>query len=65
MGRRLAWLFAALPARNRLAPIHGEQLVRAANPVGANYREAPRLAALKSEADRLVAIPVSLLHGRG
>ncbi len=42
LGRRVARLFAALPARNRLAQIYGEQLVRAANSVGANYREAQR-----------------------
>ena len=42
LGRRIARLFAALPARNRLAQIYGDQLVRAANSVGANYREAQR-----------------------
>jgi four helix bundle protein len=42
LGRRVARLFVALPARNRLAPIYGEQLVRSANSVGANYREAQR-----------------------
>ena len=42
LGRRVARLFAALPARNRLAQIYGDQLVRAANSVGANYREAQR-----------------------
>ncbi len=41
-GRRVARLFAALPARNRLAQIYGEQLVRSSNPVGADYREARR-----------------------
>jgi four helix bundle protein len=99
LGRRVAKLFVALP-RNRLAQIYGEQLVRAANSVGANYREAQRgrssaeyrsklgdclreadetlhwiecleadriftasrLADLKSEADQLVAIFVSLLR---
>jgi four helix bundle protein len=99
LGRRVAKLFVALP-RNRLAQIYGEQLVRSANSVGANYREAQRgrssaeyrsklgdclreadeslhwiecleadrifpasrLADLKSEADQLVAIFVSLLR---
>ena len=42
LGRRVARLFAALPARNRLAQIYGDQLVRASNSVGANYREAQR-----------------------
>jgi four helix bundle protein len=42
LGRRVARLFAALPARNRLSRIYGDQLVRAANSVGANYREAQR-----------------------
>jgi four helix bundle protein len=42
LGRRVARLFVALPARNRLAQIYGEQLVRSANSVGANYREAQR-----------------------
>jgi hypothetical protein len=31
LGRRVARLFVALPARNRLAQIYGDQLVRAAN----------------------------------
>ena len=42
LGRRIARLFAALPARNRLAQIYDDQLVRAANSVGANSREAQR-----------------------
>lgn len=42
LGRRVAHLFSALPSRNRLAKIYGDQLVRAANSVGANYREAQR-----------------------
>lgn len=42
LGRRVARLFAALPVRNRLAQIYGEQLVRASNSVGSNYREAQR-----------------------
>jgi four helix bundle protein len=41
LGRRVAKLFVALP-RSRLAQIYGEQLVRSANSVGANYREAQR-----------------------
>ncbi|MBP6507055.1 MAG: four helix bundle protein [Opitutaceae bacterium] len=41
LGRRVAKLFVSLP-RSRLAQIYGEQLVRSANSVGANYREAQR-----------------------
>jgi len=41
-GRRVARLYRALPARDRLAQIYGDQLVRAANSVGSNYREAQR-----------------------
>lgn len=41
LGRRVAKLFIALP-RGRLGQIYGEQLVRSANSVGANYREAQR-----------------------
>ncbi|MBP9913448.1 MAG: four helix bundle protein [Opitutaceae bacterium] len=37
----MAKLFVSLP-RSRLAQIYGEQLVRSANSVGANYREAQR-----------------------
>jgi four helix bundle protein len=99
LGRRVAKLFVAL-SRNKLAQIYGGQLVRSANSVGANYREAQRgrstaeyrsklgdclreadetlhwiecleadrifpaarLADLKSEADQLVAIFVSLIR---
>jgi len=42
LGRRVARLYRALPARDRLAQIYGEQLIRAANSVAANYREAQR-----------------------
>jgi len=101
-GRRVARLFVDLPQRNRLAQIYGDQLVRAANSVAANYREAQRgrssaeyrsklgeclreadeshywlecleadeivpayrLADLKSEADQLIAIFVTLLRRR-
>jgi four helix bundle protein len=101
LGRRVAKLFLALP-RGRLGQIYGEQLVRSANSVGANYREAQRarspaeyrsklgdclreadetlhwlecleadglfppsrLVELKSEADQLVAIFVTLLRKR-
>ena len=41
LGRRVAKLFVALP-RSRLVQIYGEQLVRSANAVGANYRESQR-----------------------
>jgi four helix bundle protein len=40
--RRVARVHAALPARNRLAQIYGDQPVRPANSIGANYREAQR-----------------------
>ncbi len=39
--RRIARVFEALP-RSRLSAIYGAQLVRAANSVAANYREAQR-----------------------
>jgi four helix bundle protein len=41
LGRRVARVHVALP-RGRLAQIYGEQLVRSANSVGANYRESQR-----------------------
>ncbi|HEY9250391.1 MAG TPA: four helix bundle protein [Rariglobus sp.] len=41
-GRRVARLHRALPARDRLAQNYGDQLVRAANSVASNYREAQR-----------------------
>lgn len=41
-GRRVARLYRALPPGDRLGQIYGDQLVRAANSVGANYREAQR-----------------------
>ena len=40
--RRIAHVYRALPARDRVAQIWGEQLVRAGSSVGANYREAQR-----------------------
>ncbi len=42
LGRRVVRLYRALPARDRLALIYGDQLVRSANSVAANYREAQR-----------------------
>tara|TARA_R110002167_G_scaffold103540_3_gene267880 strand:- start:964 stop:1311 length:348 start_codon:yes stop_codon:yes gene_type:complete len=42
LGRRVARLYVALPAKNRLAQIYGDQLVRSSNSVGADYREAQR-----------------------
>lgn len=39
--RRIARLFVALP-RHRLSGIYGQQLVRSANSIAANYREAQR-----------------------
>ena len=100
LGRRVASLFIAIPRGNRLGQIYGEQLVRSANSVGSNYREAqrgrsvaeyraklgdclreadetlywiecleadgvfraPRLASLKTEANELLAIFVTLLR---
>ena len=40
--RRVARVFRALPARDRVAQVWGEQLLRAGGSVGANYREAQR-----------------------
>ncbi|PTX98617.1 four helix bundle protein [Opitutus sp. ER46] len=37
---RVSRAFRSLPARDRVAQIWGEQLLRAAGSVGANYREA-------------------------
>jgi len=42
LGHRVARLYRALPARDRFAQIYGDQLVRSANSVAANYREAQR-----------------------
>lgn len=42
LGRRVARLYRSLPARDRLAQIYGDQLVRSANSVAANYRESQR-----------------------
>ena len=39
--RRIARVFSALP-RKKLADIYGAQLVRSANSIAANYREAQR-----------------------
>ncbi len=40
--RRVARAFRALPARDRVAQVWGDQLLRAGGSVGANYREAQR-----------------------
>ena len=40
--RRVARVFRALPARDRVAQVWGDQLLRAGGSVGANYREAQR-----------------------
>ena len=40
--RRVARVFRALPARDRVAQVWGNQLLRAGGSVGANYREAQR-----------------------
>ena len=97
---RTARVFRALPARDRVAHVWGEQLLRAGGSVGANYREAQRgrsdaeyrsklgdclreadealywmelvesenlisarrLAALKDEANQLIAIFITLIR---
>ena len=40
--RRVAHAFRALPTRDRVAQVWGDQLLRAGGSVGANYREAQR-----------------------
>jgi four helix bundle protein len=40
--RRVAHAYRALPARDRIAQVWGEQMLRAGGSVGANYREAQR-----------------------
>jgi four helix bundle protein len=40
--RRVARVFRALPTRDGVAQVWGEQLLRAGGSVGANYREAQR-----------------------
>ena len=40
--RRVARAFQALPERDRVAQVWGEQMLRAGGSVGANYREAQR-----------------------
>ena len=40
--RRVARVFRALPARDRVAQVWGDQLLRAGGSVGANYRKAQR-----------------------
>ena len=40
--RRTARAFRSLPPRDRLAQVWGDQMLRAAGSVGANYREAQR-----------------------
>ena len=40
--RGVARVFRALPARDRVAQVWGDQLLRAGGSVGANYREAQR-----------------------
>lgn len=40
--RRVARVFRALPARDRVAQVWGDQLLRAGGSVGANYWEAQR-----------------------
>ena len=40
--RRVARAYQALPARDRVAQVWGEQMLRAGSSVGANYREAQR-----------------------
>lgn len=40
--RRVAHAYRSLPARDRVAQVWGEQLLRAGGSVGANYRESQR-----------------------
>ena len=40
--RRVAHAYRALPPRDRVAQVWGEQMLRAGGSVGANYREAQR-----------------------
>lgn len=40
--RRVARAYRSLPARDRIAQVWGEQMLRAGGSVGANYREAQR-----------------------
>ena len=40
--RRVARAYRTLPARDRVAQVWGEQMLRAGGSVGANYREAQR-----------------------
>ncbi len=40
--RRVAHAYCALPTRDRVAQVWGEQMPRAGGSVGANYREAQR-----------------------
>jgi four helix bundle protein len=40
--RRVAHAYRSLPARDRVAQVWGEQMLRASGSVGANYREAQR-----------------------
>ncbi len=40
--RRVARVYRALPARDRVAQVWGDQLLRAGGSIGANYREAQR-----------------------
>ena len=40
--RRVARAFRTLPARDRVAQVWGDQMLRAGSSVGANYREAQR-----------------------
>jgi four helix bundle protein len=48
--RRVARAYRSLPARDRVAQVWGEQLLRAGGSVGANYREAQRA---RSKAEHL------------
>lgn len=57
--RRMIRLYVALP-QETVAQVLGRQLLRAGTSIGANYREANRMAALLDEANQLVAIFVSI-----
>lgn len=53
LGRRIARLYRSLPARDRLAQIYGDQLVRSANSVAANYRESQRARSIPEHRSKL------------
>ncbi|MDD2762895.1 MAG: four helix bundle protein [Opitutaceae bacterium] len=51
--RRCAHAYRALPARDRVAQVWGEQMLRAGSSVGSNYREAQRGRSLAEHRSKL------------